>query len=104
METLLTKSEKIKMVFEKLMVYLIPKEIKRQTETYWATDNKRHTYTIIKAECNFINSKNINLPFEDILLEVNEENILILGENFEYNFAPDQILTIWKRIKKTLNN
>jgi ABC-type long-subunit fatty acid transport system fused permease/ATPase subunit len=99
-----TTNEKIKATFEKLLIYLQPKETSKQNSTYWScVDNKRHTYTVKFAECSFLNCKNIPLPYSDILVEVTEQNICIIADNLEYNFAPDQILTIWNRIKKTLN-
>lgn len=98
-----TQNDKIKVVFEKLITYLAPKEISKRSETFWDYTNKKKSYSIIHAECNFLNT-NIPLPYSDIIVEVTESNICILSDNFEYNFAPDQILTIWNRIKKTLKN
>lgn len=100
-----TQNDKIKVVFEKLLTYLAPKEIHKKSypaKTY-AYGIKEPGYTIYKAECSFLNT-NIPLPYSDIIVEVTETNICILSDNFEYNFAPDQILTIWNRIKKTLKN
>lgn len=99
-----TQNEKLKTVFEKLLIYLSPKEISKKTIRYYKSyfDNKQSTYTVIFAECSFLNT-HIPIPYNDILVEITPDNICILSDNSEYNFKPDQILTIWSRIKKTLN-
>jgi hypothetical protein len=104
-KTELTQNEKIKVIFDKLLAYLSPVETERKTDyTYDAWSDKKRTWTILFAECNFENANKMPDLFTDFAVEIKENNILILGENIEYNFAPDQILTIYNRIKKTLKN
>ena len=47
-----------------------------------------------------MNKDSIKIPFTGISLDITEEMITINSENFRYEFAPEQILTIYKRIKK----
>ena len=101
----LTQNEKLSIVFEKLMTYLSPVEkSKRYYKPEKSIWNCHPGYTEYFAECNFLNAENIPLPFNDILIEAKENNILIMAENFEMNIAPDQILTIYTRMKKALKN
>lgn len=96
------ETNNLKLVFESLLNILSPIEIDKKTIRYFKTyfDNRQSTYTIKFAKCNF---DNINLIPEipGYLIEVNENNICILNDNLEYNIAPDQLLTIYNRIKKT---
>jgi hypothetical protein len=95
------ENTKVKKTFETLITYLQPKEVSKGKQTYWSTcDNKYHSYQFKYVECSFLNSENIPLPYSDILVEVTKSNICIMGEDLEYNFAPDQILTIYNRIRK----
>jgi hypothetical protein len=103
MEKLMTKNEKLKLVFEKLLIYLNPEEIenaKNDPRYYWKLRYNKDKYQFCK--CNFDNIKNIKIPLDDFLIEVTEDNIYILSDDLEYNIAPDQLLTIYNRIKKTL--
>jgi hypothetical protein len=102
----LTQNEKLMVIFDKLLIYLSPTELKKD---YYKPEHgmwcNHPGFSIYKAECNFLNANNMpDLFLEDFAVEIKEDNILIMGENMEYNFAPDQILTIYNRIKKTLKN
>jgi hypothetical protein len=104
-KTELTLNDKLKIIFEKLIHYLSPTEINNQDLFYYTyIKNKRIKYTVSEAKCNFMNVNNIVSPFDDILLEVNESGITILSENMELFFIPEQLLTVYNRIKKVLKN
>ena len=107
-KTELTTNDKLMVIFDKLLVYLSPKETKKDkisSYKYSGYNMKKQYHTYITAECNFLNVKNMPDLFpNEFAVEIKEDNILIMGENMEMNFAPDQILTIYNRIKKTLKN
>ena len=98
----ITQNEKLKFIFDKLITYLSPIETsKKRDYTYDpGHDNKKRSWVIYYATCNFMNKDNIKIPFVGISLDITEEMITINSENFRYEFAPEQILTIYKRIKK----
>ena len=100
-----SQTEKLKFIFEKLITYLSPIETSKQRD--WTNDpghnNVKRWWTIYFAECIFRNKDNIKIPFADISLDITEEMITINSENFRYEFAPEQILTMYKRIKKIKN-
>ena len=95
----------INFIFNKLFTYLQPIEISKKGD--WISDeghkDKKRRWTIYYAECNFANIPNIPLIYLDVTLEIDEHVIIIKGNDFCYQFTPEQILTIWKRLKKAIN-
>ena len=95
------ETQNLRLVFESLINILSPIETDKKTITYYSEcTGKKCNYKVYNSECNFSNISNYpNIP--GYLIEINENNILILNDNLEYNINPDQLLTIWNRIKKT---
>ena len=93
------QNELIRLMFEKLLTWLQPVETSRSKDYTWGYNNKKRYWEIIFAQCNFSNAENIPVP-EGIKLTITEEMITISGNDFEYKFAPDMILTVWNRLKK----
>ena len=98
----ITQTEQLKFIFDKLMTYLSPVETSKTRDYTYdpGHDDIKRWWTIYFAECNFMNKDSIKIPFAGISLDITEEMITINNENFRYEFAPEQILTIYKRIKK----
>jgi hypothetical protein len=97
------ETNNLKLVFDHLINILQPIEISRKKETYYDKlylGLKKRSYTIIFNECNFDNVSNIP-AIPGYLIEVNKDNICIMSDDLEYNIAPNQLLTIWNRIKKS---
>jgi hypothetical protein len=97
-----THDEKIKWVFKYLFTKLKPVELTTRNERAWTTKGNPTTYKIIFAECISLTDTQIKVPFPDISLSISEEFIIILGDNFKYQFAPNMILTVWMRLKIVL--
>jgi len=98
-------NEKIDYLFNQLLTWLSPEMKEEKKESCWDYRTyKKKYWTISFAECHFENKGNIINPFADIGMDVSEEMITIKNHVFCYQFPPDQILTIWKRIKKALKN
>ena len=76
------------------------KQVKKNWVYIPGHENKKRFWAIYFAECNFMNKDSIKIPFANISLNITEEMITINSENFRYEFAPEQILTMYKRIKK----
>jgi hypothetical protein len=108
------QNEKIRFIFEQLIIWLQVTETsckKHPLKRRYNNEIWNYSYAIYFNTCNFENVKNIQNPFPDIDLQVSEETIIIEGfenrgkrkiVNFKYQFAPDQILTIWNRLKRIL--
>lgn len=94
------KTDKIKFVLDKLCIYLQATETSKKYTPPYYYYSKSPGYTIYTNTCNFDNAENINIPFNGIELKVTEEFINIKGSDFDFGFAPDQLLTIQKRFKK----
>jgi hypothetical protein len=95
----------LRVIFDKLLTYLQPVETSRKKESYYVAnryDNKKASYTVIFNSCNFSNIGSLPLSFDDIKLTVTEQMITISGTTFKYQFAPDQLLTIYNRLKKII--
>ena len=98
-------NEKIDYLFNQLLTWLSPELIKEKKDHTWVPWNQKKRYwTISFAECHFENKGNIINPFADIEVDVSEKMITMRNNVFCYQFPPDQILTIWRRIKKALKN
>lgn len=98
-----TQNDKIRFIFNQLITWLQPVETsckKYPNEKYDRYGFDHPGYSIYFNDCNFENTKNIENPFPDISLKIDEKMIIFAGPNFKYQFAPDQILTIWNRMKK----
>jgi hypothetical protein len=98
-----TQNEKLRFIFNQLLTWLQPVETKRKKNYTWEGTYpfpKKRYWTIIFNSCNFKNIKCIENPFPDIQLKITKQMITITGSNYEYQFAPDQILTIWNRLQK----
>jgi hypothetical protein len=86
--------EKIKLIFDKLDVYLQPVEITIET-------SKKQNNQVYFNTCNFDNVQNIKIPFPEFDVSINEKKITIREEDkMKMEFAPNQLLTIYRRILK----
>jgi len=100
-----TQTEKINRIFEILKIWLQVKEDKRQKEvikeySVWSNIIHKHTEVYITNSYNLINAKNCISPFSDIKIQFNDQIVEIVGNNFKYQIACDQILTMQKRFQK----
>jgi len=99
-----TLKEKFEYIFKQLNMLVQP-VIEKTTERIWEGD-KYKTFTFLK--CSTYNEKgiplikNIELPFTDIGIKVEDGLIEITGEKFCYRFPPDMMPEIWRRLKKKL--
>ena len=45
-------------------------------------------------------AQELEIPFKEIHLQVDEKMIIISGENFKYQFPTEYLLLMWNRTKK----
>jgi hypothetical protein len=99
-----TRFEKIKLIFDRLNIHLQPIETSHKNYPLKRGSNNEiwhYSYFVYFNTCNFDNVQNIKIPFPEFDVSVNEQMITISeGKNFKMEFAPEQFLTIYKRIAK----
>ena len=93
-------NDKINWIFKKLLAELKPVTLSKRTDKAWLRAGHHKSYEIIIAECIKVKNTNIKIPFPDVSLSIKEDCIIIKGENFKYEFAPNMILTVWERWQK----
>ena len=94
------ETSELKIVFDHLFNILSPtvKKIKKDFE--YTNYPKKRMWTTPIADCNFSNIT--NMPnIDSYIIEITENNILIVGDNLEYNIKPDQIIRVYNKIIKT---
>jgi len=103
-------NDKIKWVFRQLIAILNPVIIGETINSF--TVMGEHSKEIKKREkikLVFIHPDNIkiareiNMPFKNVQILINEKEVQIFGTDFCYKFPPEHILMIWDRIKKIKN-
>ena len=94
-----TLKEKFTYIFKQLNSLLQP--IEDPYSYNYITITKRIPVFIINEEgVKLVN--NIELPFEGIGIKIKDNLIEITGEKFCYEFPPDMMPEIWRRLKRML--
>jgi len=95
-----TQTEKLQRIFEILVTNLQATETSSKKDYTWEYNNKKRYWAIIFNSCNFDNANNINIPFDEVNVNITELQIVINGPDYNFTFATDQLLTIKKRFDK----
>ena len=101
--------EKLLWILKQLIAILNPIILGEDTYSYTTMNShsklvkKREKVALINIHPNNIKiAEQIEMPFKDFQLSVDEKEILKFGDDFCYKFPPEQILLILNRNKKVL--
>ena len=100
MKTNFQQTEILKKILETLIIFLNVTETERKNESFWDCDGKKRKYTIIFANCNFHCTNPVIKNIAGYKVKISDSIITIENKTSKYEFVPDQILTIYERIKK----